>query len=751
MTDVIKTPGKPKYKWVGTRPVRPDGLDKVTGKARFAADMIMPRMIYGHTLRSPVAHARIVSIDTKEAEAMPGVKAIITGKDFPDADPYVIGKNVSLNLIARDKVFYEGQVVAAIAAKTRSQARAAAEKIVVKYEEFPFVLTVDEAMAEGAPVIHEGMTTKGVDPTPTKPSNIHTRSYYERGDVEAGFAKAHKIYEQEFSTKMVHQGYIEPHAAIADTNADGYATIWCSSQGHFRVRSLTANMLGWETSKIKVIPAEIGGGFGGKTTIYVEPLAVLLSQKAKRPVKIVMSRDEVFRATGPTPGSKLRVKLGISKEGKITAGTAWIAFENGAYPGPWGMLAAWCVFAPYKVTDFQVEALDVIVNKPVNIAYRAPSSPMAAFATETLLDQAARDLNLDPVEIRLRNASEEGDQRVEGPVYGPIGMKATLEAIRNHPNYKIPLGPNQGRGIASGFWFNIAESSSAIVNLTENGTAVVITGSPDIGGSRASMAIFAAEELGIDVKLIQPLVGDTEAVGVTDVTEGSRATFATGWAVVNACRKIVKQLRERAAIMWECDVDQVDWIDGSAHYIDKNEPPLSLAEITAAAKQTGGPINATASLEAKGQGPAFSTQVCDLEVDPDTGAVKILRYTTAQDAGTAIHRSYVEGQMQGGVAQGIGWALNEEYIHNSKGIMDNPSFLDYRIPVASDLPMIDTIIVEVPNPIHPYGVRGVGEVGIVPPIPAVANAIYDAIGVRLRDLPMSPPVLLETLNKKNGS
>ena len=739
-----KTP----YKWIGTRPVRHDGLEKVTGRARFAADLIMPRMIYGHVLRSPHAHARILSIDTKEAEDMPGVRAIVTGKDFPDPDPSDV---VSRNLMARDKVRYEGQVVAAVAANTRRQAKAAAEKIVVEYEVLPHALTVDEAMAENAPLIHEDLITKGVDPLPSKPSNIANRSHYERGDLEAGFAEADIVYEHEFTTKVVHQGYIEPHAAIADTGKDGRSSIWCSSQGHFRVRSLTAKMLGWETSQIKVIPAEIGGGFGGKTTIYLEPLAARLSEIAKRPVKIVMSRDEVFRATGPTPGTRVKVKLGARKDGTLVAGKAWLAYESGAFPGIWGMLGAWCVFAPYKIPNFKIEAFEVVVNKPVNIAYRAPSAPMAAYATETILDQIAREIKMDPIDLRLLNAAEEGHRRPEGPIYGPIGLKATLEAIRDHPHYKAPLGPNQGRGVATGFWFNIAESSSATVNLTENGTAVVVTGSPDIGGSRASMALFAAEELGIDVKLIQPVVGDTEAVGFTDVTEGSRATFATGWAVVEACRKLVVQLRERAAIMWECNVDEVEWIDGSAHHTGKNEPPLSLAEITGAAKQTGGPLTATGSLEAKGQGPAFSSQICDLEVDPETGRVTILRYTTAQDAGTAIHPSYVEGQMQGGVAQAIGWALNEEYIHDSKGVMENPSFLDYRIPVASDLPMIETIIVEVPNPNHPYGVRGVGEVGIVPPIPAIANAINDAVGVRLRDLPMSPVAVLDALNKHNGT
>ena len=744
---------KQSYKYIGTRPLRHDGLEKVNGKARFAADITKPRMIHGHVLRSPHAHAKILSIDTTEAEAMPGVKAVVTASDFPLQKKDEGFPHRSKNLIARDKVRYEGQAVAAVAATTRRHAREAAAKIIVNYQELPNVMTIDEAMAEDAPLVHENLITKGSDSKTTKPSNIAEIDFYERGDIDVGFAEADFVYEHEFTTEAFHQGYIEPHACLADTGKDGRSEIWCSSQGHFMVRSATANMLGWETSRIKVVPAEIGGGFGGKTTIYLEPLAVKLSEKADRPVKMVMSRDEVFKATGPTPGTKIRVKIGAKKNGEITAGKAWLAYQSGAFPGPWGKLGGWCIFACYNIPNVHIEAHEILLNRPVNIAYRAPSAPMAAYPTETVLDQIAKEIDMDPIDLRLLNAVKEGDIQLGdfGGKYPRIGIKETLEAIKNHPNYIISLGPNQGRGIATGYWFNIAESSSATINLSEDGRAVVMTGSPDIGGSRASMAIMAAEVIGIDVKLIQPVVGDTETVGFTDVTEGSRATYATGIAVVNAAEKIVTKLRVRASIMWDCNLEDVEWVDGRAIHKDGKESPLSLAEITAQAKKTGGPLNATGSLETKGQGPAFSTQLCDLEVDPETGRVTILRYTTAQDAGTAIHPSYVEGQMQGGVVQGIGMALNEEYIYNQKGRMENPGFLDYRMPVASDLPMIETIIVEVPNPKHPYGVRGVGEVGIVPPIPAVANAIHDAVGIRLREAPMSPVKVLKALNQKNGA
>ena len=743
----------PGYKWVGTRPVRPDGLDKVTGKARFGADLTLPGMLEGAVLRSPHAHARIVSIDTTAAEAMPGVHAVITGSDFPDLaaagarpDDVLMAKNV----MARDKVLYEGHPVAAVAASTRKQAKEAAKVIEVTYETLPHVLTVDEAMAGDAPILHDGMRTRGVDPAPEQDSNVASRINHERGDLDKGFAEADIVVDRTFTTKPVHQGYIEPHAAVADAGQDDRASVWCSSQGHFAMRTATATVLGWEPTRLKFTAAEIGGGFGGKTVVYLEPLAVKLSLKSGRPVRLVMDRDEVFRASGPTSGTKIRAKMGVDNDGNLTAADIWMAFEAGANPGSPVGAAGMTVLAPYDIPNFVVEGFDVVVNKPRVAAYRAPGAPMAAFAVESVLDELAAAIDMDPIELRLKNAVVEGTQAAYGPKFGRIGFVETLEAVKGHEHYTAPLGPNQGRGVASGFWFNAGMNSSATVHVNEDGNLTVVVGSPDIGGSRSSMCLMAAEELGIDVGRVNALVADTETVGFNDVTGGSRVTLATGAAVVDACRKIKDELKARAAKTWDVEVDEVEWVDGQAQHLAGKETPLTLAALAGKWGRTGGPISASASLNARGVGPAFSTQVCDVEVDPETGVVRVLRFTTAQDAGTAIHPSYVEGQMQGGVVQGIGWALNEEYIHDADGHLENPSFLDYRIPVASDLPMIDTIVVEVPNPGHPYGVRGVGEVGIVPPLAAVANAIAAATGCRLVDLPMSPPRVLEAINESAG-
>jgi len=740
----------PGYKWVGTRMIRPDGFEKVTGRARFGADIKLNGMLYGHVLRSPHAHAEIVSIDTSEAEKMPGVRAVITGADFPDPSGHPSDQDLQRNIIAREKVLYEGHVVAAVAAQTRDQAKAAADAIKVTYNVLPHVLTVDEAMAPGAPLLHPKMMTKNVDPAPTEPSNVASRAVYQGGDLDKGFAEADVVVEGTFTTKTVHQGYIEPHAATADTTPNGRTTVWCSSQGHFTMRSLSAKVLGWDPSRLKVIPAEIGGGFGGKTTIYLEPLAVRLSQKSGRPVKLVMNRDEVFKATGPASGTKLVGKLGFTNDGTMVAAELWMGYEAGAFAGSPAGAGSMTALAPYTVPNFLIEGFDVVVNKPKVAAYRAPGAPMSSFLVESLIDEAAKKLGMDPIDIRLKNAVTEGDQATYGPKFPKIGFVETLEAIKNHPNYKIPLGPNQGRGVASGFWFNAGMNSSATVHVNEDGNVIVVTGSPDIGGSRASMALMAAEEFGIDAARIQPVVGDTESVGYNDQTGGSRTTLATGAAVIEACRKVIADLRGRAAKQWDVPLDKVEWVDGQAQHVDGSQPPLSLADLAKGWNRTGGPLTASAALNARGVGSAFSTQVVDLEVDPDTGHVTVLRYLTAQDAGRAIHPSYVEGQLQGGVVQGLGWALNEEYIYDRNGHLENPGFLDYRIPVASDLPMIDTIVVEVPNPGHPYGVRGVGEVGIVPPLAAVANAVEEATGRRIRDLPLSPVRILDAILNKDS-
>jgi CO/xanthine dehydrogenase Mo-binding subunit len=747
MTDVLD---KPALKVVGTRPIRPDGVDKVTGRAQYGADYHLPGMLVGKIKRSPHAHAKIVSIDTRKAKALPGVKAVVTSADFPDvgAEAYVAGesasnlRDMSMNVMARGKVYYEGHAVAAVAATTSAIADAALDLIEIVYEPLPHVIDVEEAMAPGAPILHPEILTDGKDGKPQVPTNITKRYAMGRGDIAAGFAEADAIVERRYTTQAVHQGYIEPHACVVQASQDGQAHIWASSQGQFMIRSACAKLLGMEISDIRVTPAEIGGGFGGKTVVYLEPVALAMSRISGHPVKMTMTRDEVFRATGPTSGGVIEVKLGAKKDGTIVAGEVTMKYQAGAFPGSPVGAGSMTALACYDIENFRIVGWDVITNSPKVAAYRAPGAPISAFAVESAIDDLALKLGMDPIALREKNAVRDGVKAAYGPTFRNIGYMQTLAAIRDHPHYQTKLGANQGRGVAVGFWFNAGGESTAAVHVNEDGGAVVVSGNPDIGGSRASMAMMAAEVLGLPIEKVRPIVADTASVGYSMLTGGSRTTFATGMAVTQAAQKIVEDLKRRAALLWDTAIDNVEWRDGAAVCLDPAKPDaktLTLAALAAQSARTGGPLSAEVSLNAQGAGPGFGVHLCDVEVDPETGGVTILRYTAAQDVGRAIHPSYVEGQIQGGVVQGIGWALNEEYVFDANGRMDNAGFLDYRVPVASDLPMIEAIMVEVPNPRHPFGAKGVGEVPIVPPLAAVANAVRAAIGVRMTDLPLSPP------------
>ncbi len=735
------------YRLIGTRPDRPDGLDKVTGRARYGADISAPGMLHAAVVRSPYAHARIKRIDATKALALPGVKAVVTRADLPTG---LTGEdwNLQENTLAGDVALYDGHAVAAVAATTKLIAQDAARLVEVEYEVLPHVTDVDAAMAPGAPVIREGTADHSV-PEGMHP-NVVKYIDFGHGDVDAGFAAADLVREQTYKTEATHQGYIEPHACLGQLGSDGKGDMWVCTQGHWYIRRMCSAVLGIDASQLRVTPSEIGGGFGGKTTIFMEPLALALSRKAGgRPVKLVMSRSEVLRATGPTASASMDVKLGMKKDGTVTAGKVVFRMQGGPYIGssPTGEALS-CAFACYDIPNVMHEGYEVLANRPKAAAYRAPGSPMAAFAVESLLDEMCRELGLDPLDVKLMNAAREGTKSSYGPTYNRIGLVESIEAAKAHPNLKAPLGPNQGRGVAAGFWFNHGGETSVSLAIGEDGTVQVSIGTPDIGGSRASIALMTAETLGIPYDHVRVNVVETGALGVNEPTHGSRATFASGKAAVEAARQAIAEMCRRAAAEWDIEPEAVEWVDGAAQPAGPNAgkfPPMTIAEIGAKMGGTGGPISGHHETNAGGVGASFGVHVVDVEVDPETGRTTVLRYLVVQDAGRAIHPAYVEGQYQGGAAQGIGWALNEEYVYGADGRLQNTVFLDYRVPVASDLPMIDTVIVEVPNPGHPYGVRGVGETGITPPLPALANAIAAATGARLRSLPMSPPKVLAAM------
>ena len=743
---------------VGTRPIRHDGADKVTGRALYGADYDTAGLLHGYIVRSPHAHANIRSIDTSKAEALEGVLAVVTNADFTgDAEGMVDmgeGAPTSLkwlrdNILASDKALYRGHAVAGVAAVNPHIAEEAARLIEVDYEVLPPVITVEDAMADGAPILHADLKTMELGEETDNVSNVADHFQHKKGDTAKGFAEADVIVEREYRAKTVHQGYIEPHNATALWNADGRVHVWCSTQGAFAVRDAMAQLLEMPESNIRVTPMEIGGGFGGKIPVYLEPVAALLSRKSGRAVKILMSRADVFEASGPTCGSWSRVKIGAKNDGTITAAEVELAFEAGAYPGSPVPAGAQCALAAYDIENGTVDGYDVVVNKPKTAAYRAPGAPNAAFAVEQAVDELAQKLGMDPIELRLRNAAKEGTRRVDGPVFGRVGLVETLEAMRDHPHYNAPLGENQGRGVAVGFWFNIGFHSAVDLAVNGDGTVNLTEGSTDIGGSRASIAMQAAEVLGIPAEDVHPSVVDTDSIGYTFLTGGSRTTFATGWAAYEAAQSVKRQMIERAATIWDVDADSVQMEKGVVSSATDPELSMTFKELAGQLAGTGGGISASESVNPQSFGGSFAGNIVDLEVDPETGKTDVVRFTAVQDVGKAIHPSYVEGQMQGGSVQGIGWALNEEYYMNDDGGMDNSTLLDYRMPTSLDLPMIDTVIVEVANPGHPYGVRGVGEANIVPPTPAVANAIQSATGNRLYETPMNSVAIVAA--QENGS
>ncbi len=754
-----------KYNVVGTRPPRHDGFDKVTGAARFGADINLPGMLHGKILRSPHAHARIRSIDTSKAEALPGVMAVATAQDFPIVQERAIDyenaqgnpRIIAENILADRKVLYKGHAVAAVAAANPHVAEAALDLIEVDYEVLPVVLDLHEAMKEGAVLLHDDMTTRfrverfGPGDDTGERSNVAGHLQHKLGDVDKGFREAEVIVEQEYETQTVHQGYIEPHVATAQWSTDGRLTVWTSTQGAFAVRSATAAILSLPESMVKVIPMEIGGGFGAKGVTYLAPVTAALAKKSGRPVKIAMSRKEVFEGSGPASATFMRVKLGATRDGKITAGDLYMVYEAGAFPGAPVGGGAITGFGSYNIENILVNGYDVVCNKQKAQSYRAPGQPQVSFTVECALDELADRLGIDPMELRIKNAVKEGDRMPNGVPHSRFGCLEVEEAMRNHPHYSAPLGgPNRGRGVAVAFRAQGGQTSSATINVNSNGTLNVITGSVDIGGTRTAIAMQVAEVLGLASEDVFPSVGDTDSVGYTANTGGSRTAFDTGLAAIAAAEEVKEKMKNRAALIWEVQDEDVDFQDGVFVCAKNPDDRFPFKELAGRLMRTGGPVTCSASAASTGVGPIFAGNIVDVEVDPETGKVDVLRFTAFLDAGQAVHPSFVEGQMQGATVQGIGWALNEEYFYTPEGTMANSSFLDYRMPTALDMPMIDTVIIEVPNPRHPFGLRGVGEGPIIPPLAAVANAVNHAIGARIRKLPITPGSVLEALAEKKS-
>lgn len=728
------------FKVLGQRVPRIDALEKVTGRAQFAVDVQRPGMLYGAFLRSPHAHARIKSIDTSEAERMPGVKAVITQKSIGEEMAVTIEEEVHatrrvMKFFADEKVVYYGQKVAAVAAETREIAEEAVRRIRVEYEPLPAVTDVREAVQEGAPIILEHSRT-ALAPDGRILYNVVNEMHRQQGDVEQAFREADYIFEDTYVIPRVHQTHIEPQVAIAEVDEGGRVTVWTSTQSIFSVRSNIATSLRIPLSQVNVIGMTIGGGFGAKFGGIVDTYAVLLAMKTRRPVKIVYTREEEFLDGRPAPGLVITLRTGVSKEGKILVRAAYALWDVGVGGGvQW---ATQRILGVYDIPNFRIDSYEVNTNKPAPGAYRAPGSPQTTFASEAQLNRICDALGWDPVEFRLKNLKE-------GPEWG---FKQVLTRLAEHLDWKNRTkGENEGWGIAIGEWTNANGPSGAMVSLHEDGTVHLFSGLMDLTGTDTAMAQIVAEVLRVDCSKVYRVRGDTASTPYAAPSGGSQATFSMGNAFKRAAEDALRKLLERAAAELETTPDRLRYDDGRVWVWDAPERSMTYAQIAQASLRRGGPIVGVGSFAHEPAATTISAQAVKVRVDPDTGQIQLLRYAGCLDVGRAINPMAVEGQMEGGTVQGISWGLMEEMLYSPEGKMWNPNLLDYRIPTTLDIPPLESLIVEVPCKHGPFGAKGVGEPPITPSIAALASAVADATGVWIHEVPLTPERVAKALRQ----
>src|SRR6266581_2716519 len=594
MTTILEKSGfnrDKKYKIVGTSPVKHDGIDKVTGRAKFGADLFLPGMLVGKILRSPHPHARIKSSDISAAEKLPGVKAVVTRADFPEIKAGTPDGDMTRNAMAREKALYDGHPVAAVAATSESIAKAALKLIKVDYEILPHVIDPVEAMKPTAPILHEHVRTKGVKGA-DQPTNVIERLDLAMGDADAGFKEADVIVEREFHTKPMHQGYIEPQSCVATATEDGQIELWCCTQAPWVYRDRLTEILKIDQAKIRVTQSEMGGGFGGKTGFYGEPVAVLLARKARRPVKIVLTRGEVFRGTGPVSGTRSRIRMGVTRDGKFTAADAELVFQTGAFTGSMFFNAPQAMFTRYDLKNAKTVSYEVVSNRPKVNSFRAPCVPQVIFGVEGVVNELAQKIGMDPIDLRIKNAATEGYKTIYGETFGPIGYLETLIAAKNCDHYKSPMRRGQGRGVATGFWFNRGGETTGTLNIA--------------------------------VDKVRAVMADTHALGWNRVTAGSRTTYSSGMVIIDSARKAIIELCRRAALIWGVPEEGVVFEDGYCRPASSNVgefPPLSIAEIAGKTTLTLGAIAGHSEMNVTGAEPGFGVHIVDVEVDQELGRV----------------------------------------------------------------------------------------------------------------------------------
>jgi xanthine dehydrogenase molybdenum-binding subunit len=733
----------PEERVLGKNYPRVDAADKVSGRSQYAGDVYLPGMLIGKVLKSSRGHARILSIDTSRAAQVPGVRAVITGKDIPDVR-FGSGAVKDRRVFALDKVRYVGEPLAAVAAVDEIAALEALDLIQVEYEDLPAVTDPIEALKPDAPLVHEDLPHYD-GYAASMGGNVCTVLDSERGDVEQAFSGADYVFEDTFRSQGINQGYLEPMACVANVDPSGRINVWTSTQGPYAVRASLASVLRIPISRLRIIPMELGGGFGAKLRLCLEPYPVFLALKTGKPVKIVATREEVFTLSGFRLPTTVYLKTGVLKDGTIVAREAISIFDMGAYLGAGVQSGVSHTIGPYNIPNHRVRSYAVYTNKIWAGSYRASGVADVTFAVESHTDIIARKLGMDPWEFRRQNILKEGDMAIQGGRIPRNGLPQTLEAIKERMHWPTKSPEGHGVGLAVCQWRSGSGPSTASISINEDGTVSLLTGSVDITGTDTVLAQIAAMVLGIDMQQVIIARRDTDVAPFTSPSGGSRITYSQGKAVQMAAEDAKRKLIAVAAERLQVPVEALACAGGHVSVADNPERGHSLGELARMSfTSKAGPILGTASLSAMPFAPVFNAQAAEVKVDQATGTVRIIRFVQAQDVGVAINPMAVEGQIEGGAVQGIGRALSEAVVIQAGQIL-NPSLTTYLMPLAPDIPAIENVLVEVPTEDGPFGARAVAEPPGFGPPAAIANAIEDAVGVRLKELPLSADNILRAL------
>lgn len=732
-------------------------MEKVTGSARYTEDVRLPGMLHARLLLSPHPHARLKHLPREAALRVPGVVAVITEDD--------LAEDASSEMMPEGgEAVYTGQPVAVVLAESEEAAADGLDALgaEAEFDILPAVLNPQEAMRDDAPLVspegdedeeaqaHAAVTAG--ETKETKPSNIANRYNFKRGDIEAGFSDADVVVENTYVTGRLHQSYLEPHATIASYDQfSRVVTIYTSTQGQFYVRGQTAKALGMAEHQVKVVPMTVGGGFGGKI-LLLEPLVAALSVTLKRPVRVVLTRRDDFLLGTPGPETEIWIKTGAKRDGTLVALQARLIFDAGSQSGAPASIAAILLGGYYKTPNLQIESLEVLTHKPPNGAYRAPGAPQASFAIESQMNIMAEKLGLDPVEFRLRNCSQQGDPMPNGRPWARMGLRQVLEALRDHPKYKSrDRRDGIGYGVAVGGWPGGVESATACVRANTDGTFNVVVGAVDVTGTATTMALIAADALGLPPEQIRVVTADTDHAPYAGMSAGSKTVYTVGPAVKAAAEDARKQLLAIAASELEARPDDLEVDDGSVRVKGTPQKSIPIADLAKKSMSFGAkypPIFGNNSVPSPKASPGFAAHLAKLQVDRETGQIRLLDYLVTQDVGFAINPAAVEGQMRGGAVQGIGWGLFESMVYDDQGSLVTWGFSEYPIPRASDVPPMDLVMVQVPSEFGPYGAKGVGEPPVIPGGAALAAAVADATGIRLTALPITPQRLLEAMRER---